>query len=118
MTAEVAKPVFAVTFPPSCFKYSQRGVIFLFPLALIWSGYNVAQLDFPPLPWQQLLGSQQPPSVQLWVSFGRKPMRAAQFVTRHPINVSGVRWRVGRSVIVPMGRSGKGAVGMSCRAGI
>ncbi|KAM5310926.1 sortilin-related receptor isoform 1-T6 [Glossophaga mutica] len=33
-----------------------------------------------------LLGSQQPPSVQLWVSFGRKPMRAAQFVTRHPIN--------------------------------
>nr|XP_020038653.1 sortilin-related receptor-like [Castor canadensis] len=33
-----------------------------------------------------LLGSQQPSSVQLWVSFGRKPMRAAQFVTRHPIN--------------------------------
>lgn len=32
------------------------------------------------------LGSQQPSSVQLWVSFGRKPMRAAQFVTRHPIN--------------------------------
>nr|XP_060463732.1 sortilin-related receptor [Panthera onca] len=33
-----------------------------------------------------LLGSPQPSSVQLWVSFGRKPMRAAQFVTRHPIN--------------------------------
>ncbi|XP_059532749.1 sortilin-related receptor [Myotis daubentonii] len=33
-----------------------------------------------------LPGSQQLPSVQLWVSFGRKPMRAAQFVTRHPIN--------------------------------
>ncbi|XP_021561582.1 sortilin-related receptor-like, partial [Carlito syrichta] len=33
-----------------------------------------------------LLGSQQQSSVQLWVSFGRKPMRAAQFVTRHPIN--------------------------------
>lgn len=32
------------------------------------------------------LGIQQPSSVQLWVSFGRKPMRAAQFVTRHPIN--------------------------------
>ncbi|XP_043847881.1 sortilin-related receptor [Dromiciops gliroides] len=33
-----------------------------------------------------LSGSQQQSSVQLWVSFGRKPMRAAQFVTRHPIN--------------------------------
>ncbi|KAF3823676.1 hypothetical protein GH733_007144 [Mirounga leonina] len=33
-----------------------------------------------------LWGSLQPSSVQLWVSFGRKPMRAAQFVTRHPIN--------------------------------
>ncbi|XP_004389058.1 sortilin-related receptor isoform X1 [Trichechus manatus latirostris] len=33
-----------------------------------------------------LLGSPQQPSVQLWVSFGRNPMRAAQFVTRHPIN--------------------------------
>nr|XP_008162766.1 sortilin-related receptor isoform X1 [Chrysemys picta bellii] len=32
-----------------------------------------------------LLGSQQQTSVQLWVSFNRKPMRAAQFVTRHPI---------------------------------
>ncbi|MEJ1287722.1 sortilin-related receptor LDLR class A repeat-containing [Cricetulus griseus] len=31
-------------------------------------------------------GSQQQSSVQLWVSFGRKPMRAAQFVTKHPIN--------------------------------
>ncbi|XP_036268500.1 sortilin-related receptor isoform X1 [Pipistrellus kuhlii] len=33
-----------------------------------------------------LPGSPQLPSVQLWVSFGRKPMQAAQFVTRHPIN--------------------------------
>uniref|UniRef100_A0A8C0ST04 Sortilin-related receptor n=1 Tax=Canis lupus familiaris TaxID=9615 RepID=A0A8C0ST04_CANLF len=33
-----------------------------------------------------LLGGLQPASVQLWVSFDRKPMRAAQFVTRHPIN--------------------------------
>nr|XP_021517328.1 sortilin-related receptor [Meriones unguiculatus] len=33
-----------------------------------------------------LPGSQQQSSVQLWVSFGRKPMRAAQFVTKHPIN--------------------------------
>ncbi|KYO39024.1 sortilin-related receptor isoform B [Alligator mississippiensis] len=32
-----------------------------------------------------LLGGQQQPSVQLWVSFNRKPMQAAQFVTRHPI---------------------------------
>ncbi|KAM9255799.1 sortilin-related receptor isoform 2-T2 [Cariama cristata] len=32
-----------------------------------------------------LLGSSQPPSVQLWVSFNRKPMRVAQFVTKHPI---------------------------------
>ncbi|XP_032658219.1 sortilin-related receptor isoform X2 [Chelonoidis abingdonii] len=32
-----------------------------------------------------LLGSQQQTSVQLWVSFNRKPMRAAQFVTRHPV---------------------------------
>nr|XP_034995004.1 sortilin-related receptor isoform X2 [Zootoca vivipara] len=31
-----------------------------------------------------LLGTQQP-SVQLWVSFNRKPMQPAQFVTRHPI---------------------------------
>ncbi|XP_069470420.1 sortilin-related receptor isoform X2 [Ambystoma mexicanum] len=31
-----------------------------------------------------LLGSQQR-SVQLWVSFNRSPMKAAQFVTRHPI---------------------------------
>ncbi|XP_040471960.1 sortilin-related receptor isoform X4 [Falco naumanni] len=32
-----------------------------------------------------LQGSSQPPSVQLWVSFNRKPMRVAQFVTKHPI---------------------------------
>ncbi|XP_075460478.1 sortilin-related receptor isoform X2 [Ascaphus truei] len=33
-----------------------------------------------------LLGSKQQSSVQLWVSYNRKPMRSAQFVTRHPIN--------------------------------
>ncbi|NWR24900.1 SORL protein, partial [Emberiza fucata] len=33
----------------------------------------------------RLLGSSQPASVQLWVSFNRKPMRVAQFVTKHPI---------------------------------
>uniref|UniRef100_A0A8C9EZB7 Sortilin-related receptor n=1 Tax=Pavo cristatus TaxID=9049 RepID=A0A8C9EZB7_PAVCR len=33
----------------------------------------------------RLLGSLQPSSVQLWVSFNRKPMRVAQFVTKHPI---------------------------------
>ncbi|XP_065553451.1 sortilin-related receptor isoform X3 [Lathamus discolor] len=33
----------------------------------------------------RLPGSSQPPSVQLWVSFNRKPMRVAQFVTKHPI---------------------------------
>lgn len=38
---------------------------------------------------QRLQGSSQPPSVQLWVSFNRKPMRAAQFITKHPIKVSG-----------------------------
>ncbi|XP_048838564.1 LOW QUALITY PROTEIN: sortilin-related receptor [Brienomyrus brachyistius] len=32
-----------------------------------------------------LLGSQEPSSVQLWVSYNRQPMRAAQFNTRHPI---------------------------------
>ncbi|MBN3300436.1 SORL protein, partial [Amia calva] len=32
-----------------------------------------------------LLGSHEPASVQLWVSYNRKPMRAAQFMTRHPI---------------------------------
>nr|XP_033774457.1 sortilin-related receptor isoform X1 [Geotrypetes seraphini] len=32
-----------------------------------------------------LLGSQEKSSVQLWVSFNRRPMRAAQFMTKHPI---------------------------------
>ncbi|KAL4608616.1 sortilin-related receptor [Arapaima gigas] len=32
-----------------------------------------------------LLGSKEPSSVQLWVSYNRQPMRAAQFNTRHPI---------------------------------
>uniref|UniRef100_H3DA53 Sortilin-related receptor n=1 Tax=Tetraodon nigroviridis TaxID=99883 RepID=H3DA53_TETNG len=34
---------------------------------------------------QKLPGSQEPSSVQLWVSYNRQPMRAAQFMTRHPI---------------------------------
>lgn len=68
----------------------------LFCVAVMWHDW------FFSLPWQHLLGSQHPPSVQLWVSFGRKPMRAAQFVTRHPINVSGVRLGVGRGVSVPI----------------
>ncbi|XP_035288047.1 sortilin-related receptor-like isoform X1 [Anguilla anguilla] len=32
-----------------------------------------------------LLGSQEPSTVQLWVSYNRQPMRAAQIMTRHPI---------------------------------
>ncbi|XP_072283121.1 sortilin-related receptor [Pyxicephalus adspersus] len=32
-----------------------------------------------------LLASKDPFSVQLWVSYNRKPMRSAQFITRHPI---------------------------------
>ncbi|KAJ8401703.1 hypothetical protein AAFF_G00376740 [Aldrovandia affinis] len=32
-----------------------------------------------------LLGSKEPSSVQLWVSYNRKPMKAAQIMTRHPI---------------------------------
>uniref|UniRef100_A0AAY4CL48 Sortilin-related receptor n=1 Tax=Denticeps clupeoides TaxID=299321 RepID=A0AAY4CL48_9TELE len=34
---------------------------------------------------RRLLGNQKPASVQLWVSYNRQPMRAAQFQTRHPI---------------------------------
>ncbi|XP_069003442.1 sortilin-related receptor isoform X1 [Embiotoca jacksoni] len=30
-------------------------------------------------------GSHEPSSVQLWVSYNRQPMKAAQFMTRHPI---------------------------------
>lgn len=37
---------------------------------------------------QKLLGSHEPSSVQLWVSYNRQPMKAAQFMTRHPITVS------------------------------
>ncbi|KAM4015463.1 sortilin-related receptor [Anomaloglossus baeobatrachus] len=32
-----------------------------------------------------LLGSRDQSSVQLWVSYNRKPMQSAQFITRHPI---------------------------------
>ncbi|KAI1903297.1 hypothetical protein AGOR_G00025750 [Albula goreensis] len=32
-----------------------------------------------------LFGSKEPSTVQLWVSYNRKPMRAAQIMTRHPI---------------------------------
>lgn len=41
-------------------------------------------------------------------------MRAAQFVTRHPINVSGVCLRLGRSVTVFTQRSEEGC----CRDGL
>nr|XP_040048113.1 sortilin-related receptor [Gasterosteus aculeatus aculeatus] len=34
---------------------------------------------------QKLFGSHQPASVQLWVSYNRQPMKAAHFMTRHPI---------------------------------
>ncbi|XP_057695606.1 sortilin-related receptor [Corythoichthys intestinalis] len=34
---------------------------------------------------RKLLGSAEPSSVQLWVSYNRQPMKAAQFRTRHPI---------------------------------
>uniref|UniRef100_A0A672I0N3 Sortilin-related receptor n=1 Tax=Salarias fasciatus TaxID=181472 RepID=A0A672I0N3_SALFA len=33
----------------------------------------------------RLFGSHEPSSVQLWVSYNRQPMKAAQFMTRHPI---------------------------------
>lgn len=42
---------------------------------------------FPAL-LQKLFGSHEPSSVQLWVSYNRQPMKAAQFMTRHPITVS------------------------------
>ncbi|XP_077396383.1 sortilin-related receptor [Festucalex cinctus] len=34
---------------------------------------------------RKLIGSTEPSSVQLWVSYNRQPMKAAQFRTRHPI---------------------------------
>ncbi|TNN01446.1 hypothetical protein fugu_010828 [Takifugu bimaculatus] len=34
---------------------------------------------------RKLFGSHEPSSVQLWVSYNRQPMKAAQFMTRHPI---------------------------------
>ncbi|KAM7413680.1 hypothetical protein PAMA_020860 [Pampus argenteus] len=34
---------------------------------------------------RKLFGSHDPSSVQLWVSYNRQPMKAAQFMTRHPI---------------------------------
>uniref|UniRef100_A0A3Q1ID25 Sortilin-related receptor n=1 Tax=Anabas testudineus TaxID=64144 RepID=A0A3Q1ID25_ANATE len=34
---------------------------------------------------RKLFGSHEPSSVQLWVSYNRQPMKAAQFRTRHPI---------------------------------
>lgn len=41
-----------------------------------------------PVLLQKLFGSHEPSSVQLWVSYNRQPMKAAQFMTRHPITVS------------------------------
>lgn len=37
---------------------------------------------------QKLFGSHESSSVQLWVSYNRQPMKAARFMTRHPITVS------------------------------
>ncbi|TNN28405.1 Sortilin-related receptor [Liparis tanakae] len=37
---------------------------------------------------EKLFGRHEPSSVQLWVSYNRQPMKAAQFMTRHPITVS------------------------------
>ncbi|RVE64659.1 hypothetical protein OJAV_G00128190 [Oryzias javanicus] len=34
---------------------------------------------------RKLFGSHEPSTVQLWVSYNRQPMKAAQFMTRHPI---------------------------------
>lgn len=34
---------------------------------------------------RKLFGSHEPSSVQLWVSYNRQPMKAARFMTRHPI---------------------------------
>ncbi|XP_034404958.1 sortilin-related receptor [Cyclopterus lumpus] len=34
---------------------------------------------------RKLFGRHDPSSVQLWVSYNRQPMKAAQFMTRHPI---------------------------------
>uniref|UniRef100_A0A3Q3AY67 Sortilin-related receptor n=1 Tax=Kryptolebias marmoratus TaxID=37003 RepID=A0A3Q3AY67_KRYMA len=34
---------------------------------------------------RKLVGSHEPSSVQLWVSYNRQPMKAARFMTRHPI---------------------------------
>ncbi|XP_029922532.1 sortilin-related receptor isoform X2 [Myripristis murdjan] len=34
---------------------------------------------------RKLIGSHEASSVQLWVSYNRQPMKAAQFMTRHPI---------------------------------
>ncbi len=45
-------------------------------------------LSLCPLFLQKLFGSHEPSSVQLWVSYNRQPMKAAQFMTRHPITVS------------------------------
>lgn len=52
----------------------------------VWIKY--VQLKLHCLSPQKLFGSQESSSVQLWVSYNRQPMKAARFMTRHPITVS------------------------------
>lgn len=117
-TADIAKMCICSCVPDFVFKWNQRGLTFLFPFALMLSGYNAAQLTVSSSSWQHLWGSLQPASVQLWVSFDRKPMRAAQFVTRHPINVSGAPWGREEVSLFPCRGQRRGAVGTACRVGV
>lgn len=52
----------------------------------VWIQYEKLKLHC--LSPQKLFGSQESSSVQLWVSYNRQPMKAARFMTRHPITVS------------------------------
>ncbi|NXP41491.1 SORL protein, partial [Leiothrix lutea] len=65
----------------------------------------------------RLLGSSQPPSVQLWVSFNRKPMRVAQFVTKHPIKVSGASQAASQLPALPRTPRGVSSSSRCCRSG-
>lgn len=66
---------------------------------------------------QRLLGSSQPPSVQLWVSFNRKPMRVAQFVTKHPIKVSGASRAASQLPALPRTPCGVSSSSRCCGSG-
>ncbi|KAM9299149.1 sortilin-related receptor [Gastrophryne carolinensis] len=48
-------------------------------------GFQLRELYMFATKTTHLLGGKDPFSVQLWVSYNRKPMRSAQFITRHPI---------------------------------